>query len=74
VIIPDNAKELTEGMFKKKALRFGADIHPPLRPILPMPALQSMSFELKRSYRRVMLAKNAPLSACGISVCSMWQP
>ena len=28
VIIPDNAKELTAGHFKKKALRVGAAIHP----------------------------------------------
>ena len=60
VIIPDNAKELTEGMFKKKALRVGAAIHPIEAHTPNANIAEHVIRELKRSYRRVMLAKNAP--------------
>jgi hypothetical protein len=60
VIIPDNAKELTEGMFKKKALQVGAAIHPIEAHTPNANIAEHVIRELKRSYRRVMLAKNAP--------------
>ena len=60
VIIPDNAKELTEGWFKKKALRVGAAIHP-IEAHTPNANLAEHGIrELKRTYRRMMLAKNSP--------------
>ena len=60
VIIPDNAKELTEGWFRKKALRVGAAIHP-IEAHTPNANLAEHGIrELKRTFRRMMLAKNSP--------------
>ena len=60
VIIPDNAKELTTGHFKKKALRVGAGIHP-IEAHTPNAKLaEHVIRESKRSYRRMMLATNFP--------------
>jgi hypothetical protein len=60
VIIPDNAKELTAGHFKKKVLRVGTSIHP-IEAHTPNANLaEHVIRELKRSYRRIMLATNSP--------------
>ena len=60
VMIPDNAKELTEGWFKKKVLRASSSLHP-IEPHTPNANLcEAVIGELKRAYRRAMLASNAP--------------
>jgi hypothetical protein len=59
-VIPDNAKELTEGLFRKKVLRASSSLHP-IEPHTPNANLaEDVIRELKRSYRRAMLATNAP--------------
>lgn len=60
VFIPDNAKELTQGRFRKKALRAGAAIHP-IEAYTPNANMAEGGIrELKRAHRRSMAAKNTP--------------
>jgi hypothetical protein len=60
VIIPDNAKELTEGDFKKKALLAGAAILPVEAYTKNANLAEDAIRELKRTYRRTMIATNSP--------------
>jgi hypothetical protein len=59
-IIPDNAKELIEGEFRKKALHAGLQI----RPIEAHRHIQNLAEsgirELRRMYRKAMRQANAP--------------
>jgi hypothetical protein len=60
VMIPDIAKEMTEGHFKRKVLRARAALHP-IEAYTPNSNLaEHVIIELKRSYRRMMLSMNAP--------------
>jgi hypothetical protein len=60
VMVPDIAKEMTEGNFKRKVLRVGAALHP-IEAYTPNSNLaEHVIRELKRSYRRMMLSTNAP--------------
>jgi hypothetical protein len=58
VIIPDNAKELTEGDFKKKALRAGGAILPVDAYTKNANLAEDAIRELKRAYRRTMIASD----------------
>jgi hypothetical protein len=60
VIIPDNAKELTEGDFKKKALRAGLAILPVEAYTKNANLAEDAIQDLKRVYRRTMIAMNLP--------------
>ena len=67
VLIPDNAKELTEGEFRRKATRAGAHIHP-IEAYTPNANIAEDGIrELKRAYRRSMRATNTP--ACLWDLC-----
>jgi Reverse transcriptase (RNA-dependent DNA polymerase) len=60
VMIPDNAKELTEGHFKKKVQRASARLHP-IEPHTPNAnRCEDVIRELKRAYRRTMIETNCP--------------
>jgi Reverse transcriptase (RNA-dependent DNA polymerase) len=60
VMIPDNAKELTEGWFKRKVQRASSTLHP-IEPYTPNAnRCEDVIRELKRSYRRIMLDTNCP--------------
>ena len=60
VLIPDNAKELTQGEFRKKCRRAQCPIHP-VEAFSPNHNLtESVIRELKRHYRRVMIETGAP--------------
>ena len=60
VIIPNNVQELTAGHFKKKAVRDGVAIHPIEVHTHNDNFAEHVIHELKRSYRRTMLAINSP--------------
>ena len=60
VLIPDNAKELTEGLFRKVALRYGSSIHPIEAYTPNMNIAEGLIRETKRFYRRTMAATNTP--------------
>ena len=60
VMIPDNAKELTEGDFLKKCRRAQCPVHPIEAYTPNLNAAEGMIRELKRHYRRVMLETGAP--------------
>ena len=60
VMIPDNAKELTEGWFKRKVQRASSTLHP-IEPHTPNAnRCEDVIRELKRAYRRTMLDTNCP--------------
>ena len=60
VIIPDNAKELTQSDFKKKCRKAQCPIHP-IEAYTPNANIaEGVIRELKRHYRRVMLETAAP--------------
>ena len=59
-IIPDNAKELTEGDFRRKALHAGAQIKPVEAYTHNQNLAESGIRELRRMYRKAMLSTNAP--------------
>jgi len=67
VLIPDNAKELTQVEFKCKADRAQAHIHP-IEAYTPNTNIVEDGIrELKRAYRRTMIATNTP--ACLWDLC-----
>jgi hypothetical protein len=59
-IIPDNAKELTEGEFWKKALHAGSQIRPIEAHRHNQNLAESGIRELRRMYRKAMRTTNAP--------------
>ena len=60
ILVPDNAKELTAGEFKKKCRRAQCPIHP-IEAYTPNQNLaEAVIRELKRHYRRVMIETGAP--------------
>ena len=60
VLIPDNAKELTEGDFKRKALKAQVPIKPVEAYTKNANIAEDGVRELKRAYRRTMSATNTP--------------
>jgi len=67
VIISDNAKELTQGEFKRKADRAQAHIHP-IEAYTPNAKIVEDGIrDLKWAYRRTMIATNTP--ACLWNIC-----
>jgi len=60
VMIPDNAKELTEGAFRDKLRRAGTIIAPIEAYTPNQNRAESSIRELKRMYRRAMIASKAP--------------
>ena len=60
VLIPDNAQELTQGEFRRKALKAQAAIHPIEAHTPNQNIAESGIRELKRMYRRLMSATNTP--------------
>jgi Reverse transcriptase (RNA-dependent DNA polymerase) len=60
VMIPDNAKELTEGAFRDKLRRAGTVIAPVEAYSPNQNRAESAIRELKRMYRRTMIATKAP--------------
>ena len=67
VIIPDNAPDLAEGEFRRKATKCGSHIHP-IEAYTPNANIAEDGIrELKRAYRRVMRAKKVP--ACLWDLC-----
>ena len=60
VLIPDNAKELTQGEFRKKCRRAQCPIHPVEAFSPNLNLTESVIRELKRHYRRVMIETGAP--------------
>ena len=60
VMIPDNAKELTQGEFKRKCQRAQCPIHP-IEAYTPNANIAEDAIrELKRHYRRIMIETGAP--------------
>ena len=59
-IIPDNAKELTQGEFKKKANKAQCPIKPIEAYTPNANVAEHVIRELKRSYRRIMIEKTVP--------------
>ena len=60
VFIPDGAGELVDGEFKKKVSKFGSRIHP-IEAYTPNANIAEDGIrELKRLYRRTMIASNTP--------------
>ena len=60
VLVPDNAKELTLGEFRKRSRRAQCPIHP-IEAYTPNKNLaEAVIRELKRHYRRVMIETGAP--------------
>lgn len=59
-LIPDNAKELTEGEFRRKALRASCPIYP-IEPYTPNATMCEAGIrETLRGFRRMMNASNTP--------------
>jgi hypothetical protein len=69
-VTPDNAKELTGGLFGKKAKRYGIEIHPIEAYRSNQNYSEGETRELKRFYRRVMCATNTP--ECLWDRCFRW--
>ncbi len=59
-IIPDNANELTEGEFRRKAIHAGSSIKPVEAYTHNQNLAESGIRELRRMYKKAMLATNAP--------------
>lgn len=59
-IIPDNAKELTQGEFKRKAQRAGSVIRPVEAYMHNQNRAEAAIREIRRMYRKAMRATNAP--------------
>ena len=60
VIIPDNAKEMTQGQFRAKALRAQSTIHPIEAYTPNLNIAEDAIRELKRTYRRLMIDTRTP--------------
>ncbi len=59
-IVPDNALELTDGEFRRKAIHAGAAIRPVEAYTHNQNLAESAIRELRRMYKKAMLATNAP--------------
>jgi hypothetical protein len=59
-IIPDNALELTEGEFKKKAIRAGSRLRPVEAYMHNQNLAESAIMELRRVYRKAMSITKTP--------------
>lgn len=71
VLIPDNAKEMTLGQYRKKCLRAQVPIHS-IEAYTPNQNLAERAIrELKRMYRRTMIETQAP--ACLWDLCLVYQ-
>ena len=60
VLIPDNAKELTQGQFRRKCRRAQCPIHPVEAYTPNVNLAEAVIRELKRHFRRVMIETGAP--------------
>jgi hypothetical protein len=70
-IIPDNALELTEGEFRKKAIHAGSRLRPVETYMHNQNLAESEIRELRRMYRKAMTATNAPQALWDCCLCLM---